>query len=139
MFRTSVLVLVVVLSALDTFDAFQGTASPAPLRAPTRTVLQQVDVASSPLQETIVGTVDIAPGTGNAMHTHYGSEIGYVVEGRIALEVAGLPTRELGPGDSFLVTRGVAHRSVLLSPTGAKLVNSWTVDKGKPLVVPTAP
>ena len=109
-----------------------GAATPAP----TRTVLQQVDVAMSPPQETIVATVDIAPGTGNALHTHNGSEIGYVVAGRIELEVQGQPNRQLGPGDSFLVTRGVPHRSILVGSQPAKLVNTWTVDKGKPLLTP---
>lgn len=108
----------------------------APAKPPTRTVLQQVDVATSPAQETIVGTVDIVPGSGNALHTHNGSEIGYVLSGRIQLEVSGQPLRELGPGESFLVTRGVAHRSILIGSEPAKLLNTWTVDKGRPLLVP---
>jgi len=101
-----------------------------------RTILQQTDVAASPAQETLFGTVEIAPDSGNGFHTHNGSEIGYVVQGHIRLEVKGQPDRELGPGESFLVPRGAVHRSVLLGNEPVKLVNSWTVDKGVPLMTP---
>ena len=113
-----------------------ATAQEAPRPPAKRTILQRTDVAASPAQETIFGTVDIAPGSGNGFHTHNGSEIGYVLEGRIRLEIQGLPPRELGPGESFAVARGQVHRSVLLGDAPVKLVNSWTVDKDKPLLVP---
>jgi len=101
-----------------------------------RTILQQADVAQSPAQETLFGTVEIVPGSGNGFHTHYGTEMGYVLQGHIRLEIKGQPSRELGPGDSFLVPRGEVHRSVLLGNEPVKLVNSWTVDKDRPLLVP---
>lgn len=104
--------------------------------APKRTVLQQTDVAATPAQETIFGTVDTPPGAGNPFHTHFGSEMGYVAQGRIRLEVQGQPPRELGPGDSFLVLRGQVHRAVLLGDAPVKMINTWTVDKGKPLLTP---
>ena len=112
----------------------QAPAQPAPVR----TMLQQSPVAASPEQETSLATVDIAVGSGNPFHTHFGSEMGYVVSGHIRLEVMGQAPRNLGPGDSFLVPRGMAHRSVLVGNEPAKLVNTWTVDKGKPLVTPVA-
>jgi quercetin dioxygenase-like cupin family protein len=104
--------------------------------APKRTILQQADVAASPAQETIFGMVDTPPGAGNPFHTHFGSEMAYVAQGRIRLDVQGQPSRELGPGDSFLVTRGQVHRAVLLGDQPVKLINTWTVDKGKPLLTP---
>ena len=111
----------------------QATAQTTP---PKRTILQTADVAASPAQETLFGTVDIAPGSGNAFHTHNGSEIGYVAQGRIRLEVKGQPSRDLGPGESFMVPRGAVHRSVLLGNEPVKLINTWTVDKGVPLLTP---
>lgn len=118
-----------------------GTAAAQPAAAPAqpppkRTILQTADVASSPAQETLFGTVEIAPGSGNAFHTHNGSEIGYVAQGRIRLEVKGQAPRELGPGESFMVPRGAVHRSVLLGNEPVKLINTWTVDKGVPLMTP---
>jgi quercetin dioxygenase-like cupin family protein len=114
-----------------------GAAQAQPAQPPAkRTILQQADVAASPAQETLFGTVEIAPGSGNAFHTHHGSEIGYVLQGHIRLEVKGQPSRDLGPGDSFMVPRGAVHRSVLVGDEPVKLVNTWTVDKGVPLLVP---
>ena len=107
----------------------------APAKPPAkRTILQRTDVASNPAQETIFGTVEIAPGSGNGFHTHFGTEIGYVLQGHIRLEVKGEAPKDLGPGDSFMVPRGLVHRSVLVGDEPVKLVNSWTVDKGKPLL-----
>ena len=113
-----------------------ATAQEAPKPPAKRTILQQTDVATGTPQQTIFGTVEIVPGSGNGFHTHNGSEIGYVVQGHIRLEIKGQPSKELGPGDSFLVPRGEIHRSVLVGDEPVKLVNSWTVDKDKPLLVP---
>jgi quercetin dioxygenase-like cupin family protein len=110
----------------------QDAATPKP--PAKRTILQRADVASSPDQETIFGTVEIALGSGNGFHTHFGTEIGYVLQGHIRLEVKGEAPKDLGPGDSFMVPRGMVHRSVLVGDEPVKLVNSWTVDKAKPLL-----
>jgi quercetin dioxygenase-like cupin family protein len=120
-----------VFAALLVVDASAQPASAPPAK---RTILQQADVASSPAQETLFGTVEIAPGSGNGFHTHNGSEIGYVLQGHIRLEVKGQASRELGPGESFMVPRGAVHRSVLVGSEPVKMINTWTVDKGAPLL-----
>lgn len=129
------------MRALLTLSLFVAMCPAAMAQEPTRppakrTILQRADVAASPAQETIFGTVDVAPGSGNPFHTHFGSEIGYVAQGRIRLEIQGQPPRELGPGESFLVLRGQVHRSVLLDDAPVRLINTWTVDKDKPLLTP---
>jgi quercetin dioxygenase-like cupin family protein len=118
--------------------AFAGASSAqTPAQPPAkRTVLQQADVATAPPQQTIVGKVEISPGSGNAFHTHYGTEIGYVLAGHIRLEVKGQASRDLGPGESFLVPRGAVHRSVLVGDEPVTLISTWTVDKDKPLLTP---
>lgn len=116
--------------------ALAGAAATASAQPARRTILQRTDVASAPAQETLFGTVEIEPGGGNPMHRHNGSEMGVVAEGRIRLEVEGKPPQELGPGESFLVTRGVAHRSVPLGTARVKLISVWTVDKGGELLIP---
>lgn len=120
--------------------AFAAWAQGAPVKPPAkRTILQHADVASNAAQETLFGTVEIVPGSGNGFHTHYGSEIGYVLKGHIRLEIRGAASRDLGPGDSFMVPRGVVHRSVLIGNEPAELLNTWTVDKDKPLLTLAPP
>lgn len=121
--------------------AIIGLASTAFAQAPgqppaKRTVLQQADVATARPQQTIVGKVEISPGSGNPFHTHFGTEIGYVLAGHIRLEVKGQDSRDLGPGESFLIPRGAVHRSVLLGDEPVTLISTWTVDKGEPLLTP---
>jgi len=101
-----------------------------------RTILQQADVAASPPQQTIFGKVEIAPGSGNPFHTHFGTEMGYVVAGHIRFEIKGEAPRDLGPGDSFLAPRGAVHRSVPVGDEPVTLISTWTVDKDKPLLTP---
>ncbi|HET7085641.1 MAG TPA: cupin domain-containing protein [Rhizomicrobium sp.] len=126
------------LSAMLILSApiLSARAQPAAQPPAKRTILQQADVASSPAQQTLFGTVEIAPGSGNGFHTHNGSEIGYVLQGHIRLEIKGQPSRELGPGDSFMVPRGMVHRAVLVGGEPVKTVNTWTVDKDGPLMIP---
>lgn len=109
----------------------------APARPPAiRTILQKADVAASPAQETLIGTVDVPVGSGNARHKHNGTEMGVILQGRIRQEVEGQPPRELGPGDSFLIPRGVPHQSTLLGDQPVKMISTWTVDKGGDLMIP---
>ena len=124
------------LAGSGLFSASFGQTSGQAATPAKRTILQEADVASSPLQQTIFGKVEISPGSGNPFHTHYGTEMGYVVAGHIRLEVKGQPTKDLGPGDSFLVPRGAVHRSVLIGDEPVTLINTWTVDKDKPLLTP---
>jgi quercetin dioxygenase-like cupin family protein len=133
--------IVVPLFALILAGAgFAGTCfAQVPGQATTpakRTVLQQADVDGSAPQQTILGKVEIAPGSGNPFHTHYGTEMGYVLAGHIRLEIKGQPPRDLGPGESFLVPRGAVHRSVLVGDEPVNLISTWTVDKEKPLLTP---
>ena len=101
-----------------------------------RTILQQADVATAPPQQTIFGKVEIAPGSRNPFHTHFGTEMGYVVAGHIRFEIRGEAPRDLGPGDSFLAPRGAVHRSVPVGDEPVTLISTWTVDKDKPLLTP---
>lgn len=115
--------------------AAQSPASQA--RPPAkRTIFQTADVAESPRQETMLGMVEIPVGAGNPKHMHNGTEMGVVLEGQLRQIVDGQPTRVLGPGDSFLIPRGVPHQSILIGNKPVKLISSWTVDKGGQLMVP---
>lgn len=49
------------------------------------------------------------------VHTHPHEQTGYLVSGRFLFELAG-ETRELGPGDCWLVPSSVPHQVTALAP-----------------------
>lgn len=49
-------------------------------------------------------------------HTHPQDKTGYLVSGRLRLDV-GEESRDLSPGDAWLVPAGVPHKALTLAPT----------------------
>jgi quercetin dioxygenase-like cupin family protein len=66
-------------------------------------------------------------------HTHPGEELAFVLEGSVVVEIAGKPPATLKAGEVFFVPAGVAH-AVKNVGAQAKVVSTYVVSKGKPLV-----
>ena len=94
-----------------------------------RTALQKADLVDIAGREVIMGMAEIPSGGSAGKHTHFGTEVGYVLEGTARFEVDGQPPRELKPGDSYLVEPGKAHDAKVTSSGPA----IYIVEKGKPL------
>ena len=101
-----------------------------------RTALQKADLVDIAGREVIMGTAEIPPGGSAGRHTHFGTEVGYVLEGTARFEVDGQPARELKPGDSYLVEAGKAHDAKVTSSGAAKVLAIYIVEKGKPFATP---
>lgn len=99
-----------------------------------RTPLQKFDVPGINF-ETVVGIAEIIADVNIGRHTHFGPEAGYVLEGGIVLLVDGQPERALKAGESYTVPAGVIH-DAKSGPQGAKVIATYVVEKGKPLVTP---
>ena len=69
-------------------------------------------------------------------HTHPGEELGYVLEGRVELQVEGKPPVTLTAGDVFFVPPETAHMARNVGTMPAKLVSTYVLEKGKPLASP---
>ena len=112
-----------------------AVASQAQAPAIKRTLLQRADLGDG--REAIVGIAEISAGGATGRHTHFGTEIGYVMEGITTLEVQGEPTKTLKAGDSYTIPAGRVHNA---TATGGatKVIATYVVDKDKPLatVVP---
>jgi quercetin dioxygenase-like cupin family protein len=76
------------------------------------------------------------PGAGVPRHTHPGEEVSYVLEGTVVLEVDGKPPVTLKAGDIFFVPAGQIHAAKNTGTTGAKVLSTYIVEKGKPLATP---
>jgi quercetin dioxygenase-like cupin family protein len=106
-------------------------AAPPPIK---RIPLQKFDVAGTN-HETIIGIAEIAPSVNIGRHSHFGVESGYVLEGESTLLVEGQPPKTLKPGDSYQIPAGAIH-DARSGVTGARIIATYVVEKGKPFATP---
>ena len=59
-----------------------------------------------------------------------------MLEGTLLLEREGMPPTTLKTGDAFLVEAGKAHGAKNTASTTTRIVATYIVEKGKPLVTP---
>jgi quercetin dioxygenase-like cupin family protein len=112
------------------------TAATALAQAPgiKRTLLQRGDVSSD--REVILGHAEIAPGSGAGRHTHFGVEVGYILEGSASLEIEGEMPKLLKAGDSYIIPAGKVHDAKTVGDVPTKVLATYVVEKGKPLATP---
>jgi quercetin dioxygenase-like cupin family protein len=99
-----------------------------------RTILQRFDVLGSNY-ETIIAFVEIAPNAAVGKHTHFGFDSGVLQSGEIVLNAEGRSEQILKPGDSWQIPPNTVHWGKV-GPDGAKVINTYVVEKGKPLATP---
>jgi quercetin dioxygenase-like cupin family protein len=102
-----------------------------------RTILQQRDI-SAPGREAITGVSEIQPGASAPKHTHFGEEIGYVLEGSVVVEQAGSAPQTVKAGQAFLIPAGTVHGATNKGPGVVRILATYIVEKGKPLATPAA-
>jgi quercetin dioxygenase-like cupin family protein len=127
--RAKKLVAASIVLALVALGAHGLSAQPAAFK---RTVLQKADL-STPGREVVQALVEIPGGFRPGRHTHPGEEVGYVLDGTLVLWVEGRPTITIKTGDSFFIEAGRPHETANEGPTMARILVTYTVEKGKPL------
>jgi quercetin dioxygenase-like cupin family protein len=100
-----------------------------------RTVLQQSDI-SVPGREVISAVAEFEPRATPGRHTHFGEEIGYVLEGTFLVEQDGKPPVTLKAGGTFLIPAGTVHNATNTGTGTGKILATYIVEKGKPLATP---
>ena len=118
--------------------AARGEAPPAP--AHVVPLLTQA-LPDLPGKEVSVLTVEYLPGGASLPHRHDAHVFVYVLEGRLTMQVAGGPSRTLGPGEVFYEAPGDVHQvSANASATEpAKFLVVALKDQGRALSRPAAP
>ena len=111
------------------------TAASAQQPTFTRTVLQQLDI-SVPGREAVMALVTLPPTATSGRHTHFGEEIGYILEGTVVIEQEGKPAMTVAAGKPFLIPAGTVHSATNNGTATARLVANYIVEKGKPLATP---
>jgi quercetin dioxygenase-like cupin family protein len=125
MFKKSFVALLVLASA---------TAVIAQQPAFKRTVLQTVDLSITDRQA-VTAKAEFPGGASAGRHTHPGEEIGYLLEGSVAVEMDGV-SRTLKAGETFAVPAGKVHNATNMGTGQATIVSTYIVEKGKPLATP---
>ena len=98
-----------------------------------RTVLQKGDVSAE--YEVVLARAEIPAGGSTGLHTHPGTESGYVLEGSSLLEVAGQPAKVYKAGDSYFIPAGTPHNAKAIGGS-ATVLATYVVKKGEPLASP---
>jgi quercetin dioxygenase-like cupin family protein len=99
-----------------------------------RTVLQKFDVPGSNY-ETVIAFVEIAPNGVVGKHTHPGVDSGVLQSGELFLTAEGKSEMAVKPGGSWQIPPNTVHWGKA-GPSGATIVNTYVVEKGKPLATP---
>jgi len=99
-----------------------------------RTIVQRFDVPGSNY-ETVIALVEIAPNAAIGKHTHPGVDSGVLQSGDIVLNAEGRSEQSVKPGDSWQIPPNTVHWGKA-GPDGAKIINTYVVEKGKPLATP---
>jgi len=119
--------------------ALAGGAFSVPLyaQAPAikRSILQKADVPDGKKYEVVFGMAELPAGVAIGKHSHPGIEQGTVVTGELTLMVEGQPEKTYKAGDSWQIPVGVAH-DAKGGASGAKVIVTYTVEKGQPLAIP---
>ena len=112
-------------------------SGPLSAQAPAikRSVLQKADVPDGKKYEVVFGMAELPAGVAIGKHTHPGIEQGTLVEGELILMIDGQPDKTIKPGDSWQIPIGAAHDAKAGS-AGAKVIVTYTVEKGQPLALP---
>jgi quercetin dioxygenase-like cupin family protein len=100
-----------------------------------RSVLQKVDVPDGKKHEVVFAMAELPAGVAIGKHSHPGIEQGTVVTGELTLSVAGQPDKTYKVGESWQVPLGAVH-DAKAGAGGAKVIVTYTVEKGQPLAIP---
>jgi quercetin dioxygenase-like cupin family protein len=101
-----------------------------------RTDLQQIDHPDG--YTTLMAIVEIAPNHAVPAHTHPGAEVVYVMEGEMTITLAGKQPLKVKAGDSLAIPANTVHHGTM-GPAGVKLLNTYVLEKGKPMSSPASP
>jgi quercetin dioxygenase-like cupin family protein len=115
--------------------ALAGTLQAQQTPTIKRQVLQKADVPDGKKFEVVLGLAELPAGVNIGRHFHPGIEQGTVISGELVLMVEGQPDKSYKVGESWQLPVGVVH-DAKAGAEGAKVIVSYTVEKGQPLASP---
>ena len=128
-------VLAAVLLSPIELGAGAGEAPPASFRA---VPLLRTGVSGDTSRDAIVARGEFPPGATTGPHTHPGDEYAYVLEGTLELLAEGRPPRRVTAGAAYHNPRGVVHETRNVGDDTARVVSTFVLEKGRPIIEPAA-
>src|SRR4029453_18813223 len=100
----------------------------------TGTIVQRTELVGAKGLEAILVLRDLPPGQESGKHTQSGTEIVYILEGSVSLEVQGKPPVTLKAGEAFKTMAGEVHNVKNTSASApGKALAFYIAKKGTPL------
>jgi quercetin dioxygenase-like cupin family protein len=135
MFKKSLIAATLAALALGGIAIAQevkAPVSPSPIK---RTIIGKVEVPGADY-EVITAIVEIAPGFKAGRHFHPGVVDFQVLDGEFWLARDGQPEKTYKTGESYEIPLKAIHNKGSTGTVPAKLVVTYVVEKGQPLVQP---
>lgn len=128
----SFLGFVLVVSVASGVFGSRMSSAEEPLKAGT--ILSRTDLATAKGMEAILVLRVLPPGVASGKHTQSGSEIVYIQEGSVTLEVQGKPPVKVNAGEAFHTSAGEVHNVKNESASApAKALAFYVAKKGAKL------
>ena len=121
--------------ALAGVSVAQQQATPVQPSPIKRTVVGKAEVPGSNY-EAITAVVEIAPGFKAGRHSHPGIVYGQVTEGEFWLAIDGQPEKTYKAGEQLTLPMKAIHNEGAVGSGPAKLIATYVVEKGQPMVQP---
>ena len=131
---TPVLAVLVFYAALQIVPQARAEERAAPVVPSLKQkILQRFDVPGTNY-ETVIMRVEFPPNYAVSRHSHPGPQASYVLQGELTYLFDGEPPAKRNAGESKDLP-GYAIHGAKAGPEGAILLNSYVVEKGKPLSI----
>ena len=135
MLKKSLIVVTLAALALGTTAVAQEVKAPVSPSPVKRTIIGKIEVPGANY-EVITAMVEIAPGFKAGRHFHPGIVDFQVLDGEFWLAPDGQPEKTYKAGESHEISMKAIHNEGSVGTGWAKLVVTYVVEKGQPLVNP---
>lgn len=98
--------------------------------------LMRAALSGDDTKDTLMLSIEFAPGATTGRHTHPGDEYAVVLEGTLELRLEGQPAKRVSAGQAYHNPRGVVHETVNVGQGIARTVATFVLEKGKPTTTP---
>lgn len=99
-------------------------------------VLKRAPLTGDAAREAVVATAEFAPGASTGWHTHPGDEYATVLEGVLEVRARDRAPLRVEAGQAYHNARGVIHETRNVGSARARVLSTFVVDRGQPLVQP---